>query len=141
MATVAPASSGWFSSTSTNFSSTSETIRSASAGRPSAAPVSFVASDHGTSPSFTPTGAATVGAIFEKASYCSRVRLAVIATIRSGSSAATASGVTSPAGSTSGCSPLSLSVAHGQVAEGRLPVNSRIATGTVPRASIASWSV
>src|SRR4051794_27016055 len=46
--------------------------------------------------------------------------------IRSGSNAATASGVTSPAGSTWGCSPLSLSAAHGQVAEGRLPVNSRI---------------
>ena len=103
--------------------------------------MSFVASFHDTAPPAVPTGAATVGAIAEKASYCSRVRFAVIATMRSGSSAASASGVTSSAGSTSGCSPLSRSAAHGQVAEGWLPVNSRIATGTVPSARIASWSV
>ena len=103
--------------------------------------MSFAASFHDTAPPAVPTGAATVGAIAEKASYCSRVRFAVIATMRSGSSAASASGVTSSAGSTSGCSPLSRSAAHGQVAEGWLPVNSRIATGTVPSARIASWSV
>jgi hypothetical protein len=104
---------------------------------PSAVPIRRVASCHAVWYASAPGGCVIVGAMREYVAYCSWVSPADTATMRSGCSAAIASVLTSPV-STCGCPPCRRSLAHGQVAAGRLPVNSRMATGTTPSARIVS---
>src|SRR5262245_32105559 len=84
---------------------------------------------------------ARVGAILESVAYSCSVMPEETPTMRSGSSERICSKLSSADDSTSGAAPPRRSTAHGHVAWGWSPYQSRMPTGTTPRASRASWSV
>src|SRR5690349_12828034 len=84
---------------------------------------------------------ASVGAILDSVAYSWSVMPDETPTMRSGSSERICSKLSSADDSTSGVAPPRRSTAHGHVAWGWSPYQSRMPTGTTPSASRASWSV